>query len=72
MKLNDYKIQIVNLGLLQFFLYKLLGPRRRLWSKQPVSLYSRHAKFPLKGLLPKYMRNNVAITVTYLVESVPI
>ena len=24
------------------------------------------------GLLPKYMRNNVAITVTYLVKSVPI
>jgi FkbM family methyltransferase len=48
MKLNDYKLQIANLGLWQFFLYKLLGPRRRIWSKQPVSLYSRQAKFPLK------------------------
>ncbi len=27
---------------------------------------------PQEGLLPKYMRNNVAITVTYLVKSVPI
>jgi FkbM family methyltransferase len=47
-KLEEYKTQIVNLGLVQFILYKLLALRRRFWRlERPVSLYSKYAKFPL-------------------------